>query len=81
MKRLLVLTILSVSVASSACCARPSRCTPCRPPCMPTSACGGAVETYSTPTIMTTTPTLTMPQSMPAQNIPGPDAYVPSSNH
>jgi hypothetical protein len=48
---------------------------------MPTSACGGAVETYSTPTIMTTTPTLTMPQSMPAQNIPGPDAYVPSSNH
>jgi hypothetical protein len=80
MKRLLVLTILSVIAASTeGCRSRGAACRPmcvAAPTCCPAPACGGAVEAYSTPGVITTSPGI----MLPAQTVPGPETYVPATN-
>lgn len=81
MKRLLVLTFLSILSAGSVgctCCGHHKQQT-CAPQCVPAAqpCCGGAMG-YSTPGIITTQPTMTVPQSFGPQVIPGPAAYVPA---
>ncbi len=80
MKRLLVLTVLSVLAAGftgCASCCPPRKTQPCRP-CMQAPACCGGAESYSTPGVITTSPTLSVPQNFAPQVIPGPAAYVPA---
>jgi hypothetical protein len=80
MKRLLILTMLAALTAPSAGCS--SCCPPRRPqyrPCVPAPTCCTPTEGYTTPGIITTAPTLSMPQNVPpVQVIPGPAAYVPA---
>jgi len=85
MKRLLVVTILSaLGAAGSGCANCSTKGAPCRPyPVAPTytvpNACGGGMETYTTPGTIISSPTLSSPQGMSAPTIPGPDSYtVPS---
>ena len=81
MKRLLFLTILSTIASGAAGCSQwRSRGAPCRPVCTPAPACGPtAVETYSTPGVFSTSPTVVLPQGVPAQTVPGPETYSPAT--
>jgi hypothetical protein len=79
MQRLLLLTIVvSLATGYSGCARR--RGAPCTP-CVPAPACTPGVETYGTPTVITTVPSTVpslTPQTIPGQLNPGPETYTPS---
>ena len=81
MKRLLILTTLSLAAAGATgcknCCAPRAAAT--YRPCVPASPCAGGVETYAAPDAVIApapaAPTLTVP----VQTYPGPEAYTPAT--
>ena len=80
MNRLLVLTtlvILAVESTGCVCCPprKSAQCRPCAPVAAPCCTDGGS---YATPGIITTAPTLSVPQNYAPAVIPGPAAYVPA---
>jgi hypothetical protein len=82
MKRLLFLTFLSIVAAASTGCFH-NCCAPkkqqCRPACAPVAnPCCTPGDSYATPGIITTAPTLSVPQNYAPAVVPGPAAYVPA---
>ena len=84
MKRLLVFSLLSILAASATgCyhnCCKPRPQQQCRPACAPvaTPCCSPGTE-YATPGgIITSAPTLSVPQNYAPAVVPGPAAYVPA---
>jgi hypothetical protein len=79
MQRLLLMTIVASLAAGFAGCAN-RRGAPCTP-CVPVPNCTPGVETYGTPTTITTVPTTVpslTPQVVPGPLNPGPETYTPS---
>lgn len=83
MKRLLIFSFLSIFAASaSGCfnCCQPRKPQACRPACAPApaAACCSPGTEFATPGIITTAPTLSVPQNYAPAVVPGPAAYVPA---
>ena len=77
MKRLLVVSIVTVMSAGSFGCVHCFQQTPRTRPCIPANpCCTPGVESYGAPGVITGVPSLTVPQgTAPVQVMPGPEAY------